>query len=119
MKRMLAPTASCLLINGRATPARMAPMRGAKTAINVNMSTLHQCHVLDLDRATVTEIDNQNGETDRGLGGGYGKYEHGENLADHVMQSARESDEIEIGRQQNKLDRHHDDDDVLSVHENA
>src|ERR1700733_8308333 len=56
MNRMLAPIESCLPRKGRATPARMLPMRGAKTAINVNISTLHQCHVLDLDRATIAEI---------------------------------------------------------------
>src|ERR1700722_12373567 len=94
MKRMLAPMASCLPINGRATPARIEPRRGAKTAINVNISTLHQCHVLDLDRATVTEIDDQDGEADGGFSRRNRKHEHGENLTDHVVQRAREGDEV-------------------------
>src|SRR5271154_2590169 len=88
MNRMLAPIESCLPRKGRATPARMEPIRGAKTAINVNISTLHQCHVLDLDRATVAEIDDQDGKADGGFRRGHGKHEHGEDLAHHVVQRA-------------------------------
>src|SRR6516165_754159 len=117
INKTLAPTASCLPMNGRATPARMAPSSGAKTAISVSISTLHQRHVLDLDRAAIAEINDQNGEADGGFSRCHGEHEHGEDLPDHVVQRAGKRHEIEVGCQQDQLDRHQDDDDVLPIHE--
>ena len=60
--------------------------------------------VFDLDGAAVAEIDHQDGEADRRLGGGHGQHQHGEDLADHVAQEDREGDEVDVDREQHQLD---------------
>src|SRR3954463_2571803 len=64
-------------------------------------------------------VDDEDGEADRGLGGGDGQHEHGEDLAGHVVEEGREGDEVDVHREQDQLDRHQDDDDVLAVEEDA
>src|SRR5581483_8322935 len=82
-------------------------------------STLHHVNVLDLDGAAVAEIDDEDGKPDRRLGRGHGQHEHGEDLAGEVLQDDREGYEVDVDREQHQLDRHHDDDDVLAVEEDA
>src|SRR4051794_7251887 len=64
-------------------------------------------------------VDDEDGEADRGLGGGDSQHEHGEDLAGHVVEEGREGDEIDVHREQDQLDRHQDDDHVLPVQEDA
>ena len=42
-----------------------------------------------------------------------------EDLAHQVLQVGREGDEVDVHRQQHQLDRHQDDDDILTVQEDA
>src|SRR5690606_29755673 len=53
------------------------------------------------------------------LGGGDGEDEEHEHLAGGVVQVAGEGDEIHVGGEQQELDRHEDDDQVLAVQEDA
>ena len=45
---------------------------------------LHKIDVLNRDRTAVAEIDNENGQSDRGLARGHGQDEQGEDLPDKV-----------------------------------
>src|SRR5271170_849056 len=90
-------------------PAMIAPISGRKTMAAYTRSTFHLIDVLDRDGAAISEIDHQNGEPDRRLGGRDREHEHREQLSDDVVQEGREGDEIEIDRQQDQLDRHQDD----------
>src|SRR5258708_35847796 len=101
-------------------PAMMAATSGRKTAAMLtSISALHQVDVFDFDGAAIAEIDEQDGEADRRLGGRDGQHEHGEDLADEIMQEGREGNEVDIDREQDQLDRHQDDDDVLAVEKDA
>src|SRR3954447_23691014 len=100
-------------------PAMMAPSNGRKTTATATLSAPHHVNVLDLDRAAVAEIDDENGEADRRLGRRYGQHEHREDLAGEVVEHDREGDEVDVDREQHQFDRHHDDDDVLAVQEDA
>src|SRR5689334_7356629 len=99
-------------------PAMKAPRSGPKTA-RTAMSALHQVDVFDRDGAAVAEVDDEDGEADRRLGGGDGEDEHGEDLADQVAEEGGEGDEVDVDGEQHQLDRHEDDDDVLAVEEDA
>src|ERR1700730_1349030 len=82
-------------------------------------STLHQIHVLNRDRAAVAVIGDENGKPDRGFRRRHGEHDQCIDLADNVAEEGGESDEIDIHRKQNELDRHQNDDDVLAVEEDA
>src|SRR3954463_5425795 len=82
-------------------------------------SALHQIDVLNRDRATVAEIDHQDGETDRSFSGGDSEHQKREDLADDVAEKGRERNEVDVDGEQDQLDRHQDDDDVLAVQEDA
>ena len=47
------------------------------------------------------------------------RIEQREHLADEIAEEAREGDEVDVDREQDELDRHQDDDDVLAVDEDA
>src|SRR5215212_1562077 len=96
----------------------MAPKSGRRTIARY-ISAFHQIDVLDRDRAAVAEIDDEDGETDRGFRCRDREYEQREHLADDVAKVGRERDEIDIHGEQNELDRHQDDDDVLPIEEDA
>src|SRR5688500_18717076 len=100
------------------SPATIAASRGRKT-ISWIISAPHLVDVVDRDGAAVAEIDDEDGEADRRLGGGDGQHEHREHLADHVAQEGGEGDEVDVYAKQDQLDRHQDDDDVLAVDEDA
>src|SRR5581483_5736571 len=82
-------------------------------------SALHQIDIVDRDRAAVTEEDHEDGKTDRGLRRRDRQHEQRIDLADDVAEMGRERHQVDVDREQNELDRHQDDDDVLAVEENA
>src|SRR6185312_372958 len=82
-------------------------------------SALHQVDVLDRDRAAVAEIDHEDGKPDRGLRRGDRQHQQCEHLADDVAEMGREGHEVDVDGEQDQLDRHQDDDDVLPVEEDA
>src|SRR5262249_22617771 len=100
-------------------PAMAAASSGRKTTATATGSALHHADVLDLDRAAVAEIDDEDGEADRRLGRRNGQHEHRKDLAGQVVEDDREGDEIDVDGEQHQLDRHHDDDDVLAVEKDA
>src|SRR5690348_6122271 len=100
-------------------PAITAASSGRKTTATATGSASHHVNVFDLDRAPVTEIDDEDCQTDRRLGRRDGQYEHREDLADKVVQRDRKSDEVDIDCKQHQLDRHHNDDDVLAIQKNS
>src|SRR6266404_5687651 len=87
--------------------------------LRIMRSALHQIDVFDRDRTAVAEVDHQDRQADRGFGGGDRQHQKREYLADDVAQEGRERHEVDIDREQDQLDRHQDDDDVLAVQENA
>src|SRR5258707_11841913 len=100
-------------------PAMKAASSGRKTTATAKCSAPHHPDVLDLDRAAVAEIDDQDREADRRLGRRHGQHEHREDLADEIVEDNREGDEVDVDREQHQLDRHHDDDDVLAIEKDA
>src|SRR3546814_6139105 len=99
-------------------PAMSAPISGRKTiAAYIRPSALHHVDVGDRDRAAVAEVDDQDGETDRGLGRRDRQDEHREHLPDEVAEMRRERDQIDVNSQKTQLDRHQNDDDVLPFEE--
>src|SRR6185503_1217673 len=102
-------------------PTMAAASSGGNTAKASNMvrSALHCIDVFNRDRTTVAEIDHQDRQPDRRLRRGDGQHEHDEDLAEQIAQKGGEGDEIDADRQQDQLDRHQDDDDVLPVQEDA
>src|ERR1700742_4966281 len=114
MPAMENPMAALSPMKRPSRPEIKAPPSGAKTAMAKNMrSALHQVDVLNLDRSAVTEIDDDNGETDRRLGRGDRQHQHGHHLPGQIVLRRGEGDQVEVDRQQDQLDRHQDDDDVL------
>src|SRR4051812_9347117 len=92
------------------SPATIAASKGRKTmSWTVTFgSALHLVDLVDRDRAAAAEVDDQDGEADRGFAGGDGQHEHREDLADHVVQIGREGDEVDVHAEQDELDRHQD-----------
>src|SRR5579862_1695715 len=103
-------------------PAIAAASSGRKTtsaaAIAIG-SAPHHVDVLDLDRAAIAEVDDQDGEADRRFRRRHRQDEHRKDLPRQIVQHDREGDEIDVDREQHQFDRHHDDDDVLAVEKNA
>src|ERR1700756_3772108 len=100
-------------------PAMTAARRGRKTTATAQQSAFHHIDVLDRDRASVAEIDDEDRETDRRFRRRNRQHEHRKGLPDEVAQKDREGDEIDADRKQHQLDRHQHDDDVLAVKKNA
>src|SRR5260370_23155306 len=101
-------------------PATTQPMSGRKTiAWYIAASALHQTDVFDRDRAAVAVIGDENGKPDGGLRGGHGQHDEREHLADNIADRRRERHQVDVDGEQDQLDRHQDDDDVLAVEEDA
>src|SRR5579872_6101230 len=96
----------------------IAPRSGRKT-IAWYISAFHHVDVLDRDRAAIAVEGNHDGEPDRRLGGGNGEHDQRIDLPDEIAEERGEGDEVEIDGEQDQLDRHQDDDDVLAVDEDA
>src|SRR5438552_1487900 len=97
----------------------IAAMSGRKTTATAKKSAFHHVDVLDRDRAAVAEIDDEDSKTDRRFRRRNRQHEHGEGLADEIIEKDRESNEVDADRQQHQLDGHQDDDDILAVKEDA
>src|SRR6266478_8145932 len=82
-------------------------------------SALHQIDVFNRDRAAVAEVNHQHGKTDRSFRGGDREHDQRKHLADDIAEEGRERYQIEVDGEQDQLDRHQDDDDVLTVEEDA
>src|SRR6266704_1250431 len=82
-------------------------------------SALHQVDVLDRDRAAIAVISDQNGEPDGRFRRRHGEHQQRVDLADQIAEKGREGDEVDVDREQDQLDRHQDDDDVLPIEEDA
>src|SRR5438094_5819868 len=98
-------------------PAIIAAISGRKTTATAKESALHHVDVLDRDCAAVAEVDDEDRETDRSLRRGNRQHEHGEGLADEIVEKDRKRHQVDADRQQHQLDRHQHDDDVLAVQE--
>src|SRR5262245_32419935 len=83
------------------------------------MLALHEIDVLDRDRTAIAEVGNQDSEPDCRFRGGNRQDQQCIDLADEIGEEARERDEVDVDRKEDQLDRHHDDDDVLPVEEDA
>src|SRR5271163_1055134 len=82
-------------------------------------SALHQIDVFNRDRPAVAEVHHQHGQTDRGFRRRDRQHHQREHLTYDVAQEGRERHQVDIDGQQDQLDRHQDDDDVLAVEEDA
>src|SRR5215469_5941013 len=82
-------------------------------------SALQRVDVLDLDGAALAEQHHENREADRGLGRGNRENEEHEYLPVQVPEVAREGDEVEVGGEQQQLDAHQEQDEVLAVEEDT
>src|SRR5690606_1263285 len=85
----------------------------------VHVLALHPVDVIDRDGASAAEVDDQNGQPDRRLAGSDGQDEHGEDLPRQVAEEGAEGDEVDVHRKQDQLNRHQDDDDVLTIKKDA
>src|SRR6202048_2967863 len=70
-------------------------------------------------RAAIAEVDHQHRKADRRFRRGHRQHQQREHLADDIAEKGRERHQVDIDRQQNQLDRHQDDDDVLAVEKDA
>src|SRR5438270_3398583 len=101
-------------------PATMAPSSGRKTiAWTMLGSALHQIDVFNRDRAAIAVVHYEHGKTDRRFRRGHCEYQQREHLADNVAQEGRERHQVDVDREQDQLDRHQYDNDVLAVEEDA
>ena len=67
---------------------------------------LHQINVLNRDRPAVAEVDDENGQSDRGFGRGDGEHQQRKDLANDVVHEGGERHQIDVDREQDQLDRH-------------
>src|SRR5437868_6163674 len=78
------------------------------------MSPLQQVDLISLHRLFVAEQRDEDAQPDRGLGYGVGNNEDREDLAADVVQILRKSDQIDVDRVQDQLDRHQDDHNIAA-----
>src|SRR6516164_4133031 len=100
-------------------PAMTAARRGRKTTATAKQSAFHHVDVLDRDRASLTEVDDEDRKTDRCFRRRDRQNEHCKDLADKVAQKDREGDEIDTDRKQHQFDRHQHDDNVFAIEKDA
>src|SRR4029078_9441974 len=82
-------------------------------------SALHHVDVFDRDRSAISIVDDDDRKPDCRLGCRNRQNEEREYLPDEVVVEMRKRDEVDIDGQQNQLDRHQNDDDVLAIDENT
>src|SRR5208282_1599503 len=97
----------------------MAPRSGRTTMASYMPLTLHQIDVRNRDRAAVAEIGDEDREPDRGFRRRDREHKQRIDLADDVAQKTRERDQVDVDGEQNELDRHQDDDNVLAVEKDS
>src|SRR5207253_7544458 len=64
-------------------------------------------------------VDDENGKPDRRLRRRHGEHEQRKHLSDQIAEVGRERHEVDVDGEQDQLDRHQNDDDVLAVDEDA
>ena len=102
-----------IYFRGRGT---IAASSGRKTMKRITpRSALHPIDVVDRDRAAPTEIDHQDRQPDGRLTRRDGQHEHREHLAHQVVEVGGKGDQVQVHREQDQLDRHQHDDQVLAV----
>jgi hypothetical protein len=72
-----------------------------------------------IDTAPLAEQHHEDCEPNGRLGGRHGKNEEHEHLAIQLPEVAREGHEVEVGRQQQQLDAHQQQQYVLAIYEYA
>src|SRR5262245_28256510 len=102
------------------SPATMAAISGSTGMASsrfgfICASALERVQVFDVDAALLAEQHHEDGEADGRLRRRHGEHEEHEDLAVDVAQIARERHEVEVGREQQELDAHEEQDDVLAV----
>src|SRR5512141_1670316 len=100
-------------------PAITEAMMGRNTIAAYTPSALHQVDVFHSDRAAVTEINDENRKSDGGFRSRHRQDEQREHLPHQVVQERGEGDEVNVHRQEEKLYRHQNHNDVLAVQEDA
>src|SRR5580700_29862 len=101
-------------------PAMTAPSSGRKTmASYMPPLAFHQIDVFNRDRTAVAEIGDEDGEPDRGFRRGDRQHDQRIDLADDVAEKRRERHQVDVDGEQDQLDRHQNDDDVLAVEKDA
>src|SRR5450830_607729 len=81
--------------------------------------SLEGIQIFHIDGIQITEQHHQNGQADRRFRSGHGQNEEDEDLSCCVTQIMRESNEIDVHRQQHQLDCHQQHDNVLTVEKNT
>src|SRR5215468_2296231 len=76
----------------------------------------HQVHFVDVDAFLVPVEREDDAQADGGFCRSNGDHENRKDLADGVLQLARERHQVDVHRVQDQLDRHEDDDDVPAHH---
>src|SRR5271170_1611005 len=101
-------------------PATIAPRSGRTTmASYMPPLPLHQIDIFNRNRAAVAVIGDQDRQADRGFRCRDREHDQRIDLPDDVAEEARERDQVDVDGEQNELDRHQDDDDVLAVEKDA
>ena len=75
--------------------------------------------VVNRDGAAIAEIDDEDGKPDRGFRCRDRQNEKRKNLPCEISEIDRKRHKIDVHREQDQLDGHQDDDDILAVDENA
>ena len=75
----------------------------------------HHIDVFNRDGTAVPVEDHEDGQTDSSFRRCNRENQHGEDLPHQVPKEGRESDKIDVDGQKQQLDRHQNDDHVLSV----
>src|SRR3954468_7215358 len=109
------------------TPEMIAATRGASgmassrfgLRVSVTRSTLEGAQVFDIDAASLAEQHDEDGEADGGLRRGHGQHEEHEYLPVDVAEVTRERHEVEIHGEQQQLDAHQQENEVLPIDEHA
>src|SRR5580704_16111851 len=101
-------------------PATIAPISGRRTiAWYISALALHQINVFNRNRTAIAEVGDEDRKPDRGLCCRDRKHQQCVDLTYDVAEEGRERDEIDVDREQDQLDRHQNDDDVLAVEKDA
>src|SRR5579862_2181586 len=101
-------------------PEKMAPLSGRTTMASYMLPpALHQIDVFTRDGAAIAEIGDQDRQPDGGFRRRDRQHDQRVDLADDIAEERREGDEVDVDGEQNELDRHQNDDDVLSIEKDA
>src|ERR1700752_3054256 len=94
------------------SPSRTAPMSGAsmmfargcfKSRAILSRSKLERVHFVDVERFAVSEYRDDDRESNRSFGGGYGHHDEDKQLAVYVAKEAGERDQREVSGVQHEL----------------